>query len=59
MRMIVPLSAPIHWAGTPASVSTFWIRNSSRMPVKAPNIVPLPPLRLMPPMTAAAKTVKM
>jgi hypothetical protein len=32
--------------------------NSSRMPVKAPNTVPSPPLRLMPPITAAANTVR-
>ena len=36
----------------------FWIRPSTSTPESAPNIVPLPPLRLTPPMTAAAKTVK-
>ena len=58
-RMMAPLSKLIHSAGTPPSVRTFWMMKSNRTPVNAPKIVPLPPFRLMPPMTAAAKTLKM
>ena len=53
-----PLMAWVHCAGTPASSRMLLMRPSTSTPVSAPNTVPLPPSRLTPPMTAAAKTVK-
>ncbi len=57
-RMMAPEIAWIQKEGTCARVRTFWTTPSNRTPVSAPNMVPLPPSREMPPMTAAAKTVK-
>ena len=52
IRMI----ASIQNAGISARVNTFCKIPSSSTPVSAPSRRPLPPLRLMPPITAAAKT---
>src|SRR6266436_7919558 len=54
--MKLPTNVPCQNASTPSSRRLLRITSISAAPMTAPNAVPEPPLRLAPPMTAAAMT---
>jgi len=58
-RMMPPYTALIENDGTCARVNRFSTTWRSGMPLRAPNNVPRPPSSEIPPMAAAANTVKM
>ena len=58
IRMIAPFAASIQNVDVFRSTSTLFTSPSRTTPVNAPSIRPRPPSSAMPPITAAAKTVK-
>src|SRR5262249_40867794 len=59
MRMIAPFAASIQNVDVFRSTRTLLTRPSRTTPVNAPSMRPRPPSSAMPPITAAANTVKM